>query len=71
MKENQRKNVVYHYEKNQTNKVKKQSNYDNEFADEFENVNRPLKLEIEQVRKYTNTSKSKCKDKTAKQQFFI
>jgi len=66
MKENQRKNVVYHYEKNQTNKVKKQTNYDNEFADEFENVNRPLKLEIEQVRKYTNTSKSKCKDKTAK-----
>ena len=66
MKENQRKNVVYHYEKNQTNKVKKQTNYDNEFADEFENVNRPLKLEIEQVRKYTNISKSKCKDKTAK-----
>lgn len=66
MKENNKKNVVYHYENDKKNKIKKITNYDNEFADEFENVNRPLKLEIEQVRKYTNTSKSNCKNKTAK-----
>lgn len=66
MKENNKKNVVYHYENDKKNKIKKITNYYNEFADEFENVNRPLKLEIEQVRKYTNTSKSNCKNKTAK-----
>ena len=66
MKESNNKKVVYHYENNNENKIKKLSNYDNEFADEFEDVNRPLKLEIEQIRKYTNTSKKQCKDKTAK-----
>ncbi len=65
MKESNNKKVVYHYENNKENKNQKLNNYDNEFADEFEDVNRPLKLEIEQVRKYTNMSKKECKDKTA------
>lgn len=66
MKESNNKKVVYHYDKDTKNKVKTIHNYDNEFADEFEDVNRPLKLEIEQIRKYTNASKKQCKDKTAK-----
>lgn len=66
MKEINNKNVVYHYENNKTKKIKKISNYDNEFADEFDDVNRPLKLEIEQIRKYTNTPKKHGNNKTAK-----
>ena len=66
MKENNNKKVVYHYESNKDNKAKKKIEYDNEFADEFDNVNRPLQLEIQQVRKYTNLSNKRCKDKTAK-----
>ena len=66
MKETNNKNVVYHYENNKTKKIKKISNYDNEFADEFDDVNRPLKLEIEQIRKYTNTPKKHSNNKTAK-----
>lgn len=66
MKEINNKNVVYHYENNKTKKIKKISNYDNEFADEFDDVNRPLKLEIEQIRKYTNTPKKHSNNKTAK-----
>ena len=66
MKEINNKNVVYHYENNKTKKIKKIGNYDNEFADEFDDVNRPLKLEIEQIRKYTNTPKKHSNDKTAK-----
>lgn len=66
MKESNNKKVVYHYENNKENKNQKLNNYDNEFADEFEDVNRPLKLEIEQVRKYTNMSKKDCNNKTAK-----
>ena len=62
MKENNNKKVVYHYESNKDNKAKKKIEYDNEFADEFDNVNRPLQLEIEQVRKYTKLSNKRCKE---------
>ena len=64
MKNTNKKNTVYHYEKNKDNKM---NNYDNEFAEEFDLLNRPLQLEIEQTRRYTNyKSAKKSKDKTAK-----